>query len=785
MLRITRKKIIVLAVLALLTIFYFFSLPKKLFTAPYSTVLQSSSGKLLSASIADDGQWRFPESDTVPQKFIDAITTFEDKRFYYHPGVDVLSLARALRQNIKAGKVVSGGSTLTMQVIRLSRNERSRSVFEKTIECILATRLELRFSKNEILALYAAHAPFGGNVVGLEAACWRYFGRNPKNLSWAEAALLAVLPNSPSMMHPGRNRAFLKTKRDRLLDKLKDAGKFDQFTCDLAKAEEIAEEPMPLPRYARHLLTRIMGDGLKGTRLTSSVDYDLQIRIEQILNDHRQRLKANQVHNIAALLLDVNTGEVKAYAGNVSSGGTHGDDVDVIMAPRSTGSILKPMLYAACLDEGNILQRSLLSDFPVFINGFAPKNFSHQFDGAVHADQALIRSLNVPAVQMLKDYRYEKFHKQLQRLGMTTLTKSPDHYGLSLILGGAEGKLWDIAGIYASMARCLNAYFQFPGKNRYDKTNYRSPSYSKVERHELQLEETSLLSAAALYQTFDVLKEVYRPGEESGWKYFDNSKKIAWKTGTSFGFRDAWAVGVTPGHVVAIWVGNADGEGRPGLTGTEAAAPIMFDIFSLLPDQSWFQVPLQEMQLMITCKESGFIASPKCNNTDTVMHIKSGVRSGICPYHKTIHVSRDLKYQVHSGCADINEIVNLDWFILPPVQEYYFKSTNLSYKTLPPFRHDCLAAENITAMDMIYPKNHTRIFIPREIDGVLGNSVFELAHRDPRTTVFWHLDGKYLGSTKMIHHMAVSTGEGKHMITAVDESGRSIERHFEVISKLN
>jgi penicillin-binding protein 1C len=372
---------------------YWFCLPSVLFEEPCSTVLESSDGTLLSASIAEDGQWRFPAGDTVPEKFKEALILFEDKRFRSHPGVDLLSMGRALRQNIKAGRVVSGGSTLSMQVIRLSRKGKPRSLFQKGIELVLATRLELRYSKEEVLSLYAAHAPFGGNVVGLEAACWRYFGVDPENLSWAEAALLAVLPNSPSLIHPGKNRTLLKTKRDRLLDKLCEAGKIDAFTCSLSKEEPVPEQPHALPRMARHLLTRMSKEGFARQKIASTVDLHLQQRVEQIIQDHHERLKVNQIFNAAAIVLEVETGNVLAYAGNVESGhGDHGNDVDIISSPRSTGSILKPFLYAAMLHEGKILPRALLPDVPVMINGFAPKNFSREYDGAVPADKALIRS---------------------------------------------------------------------------------------------------------------------------------------------------------------------------------------------------------------------------------------------------------------------------------------------------------------------------------------------------------------------------------------------------------
>ncbi len=779
------KTVIASALTLACVLYYVFSLPDPLFNNPYSTVLKANHGELLSATIANDGQWRFPETDSVPVKFEEALIAFEDKRFYYHPGVDPLSLGRALKQNIFDGRVVSGGSTITMQVIRLSRKGKPRTVFQKFIEMALATRLELGYSKKEILGLYASHAPFGGNVVGLEAACWRYFGRDPYQLSWGEAALLAVLPNAPSLIHPGKNRPLLKEKRDKLLDKLVAIGKIDAFTASLSKDEMIPEEPQSLPRHARHLLTRAMKEGHAGNFIHSTLDNNLQERTEQIIQDHHQRLAANQIHNAAAIVIEVSTGRVLAYVGNTSVNSNHGDDVDIITARRSTGSILKPFLYAAMLDEGKILPKTLLPDVPTIINGFSPKNFSKEYDGAVAANKALIRSLNIPAVHMLKTYRYEKFHSLLKNIGMSTLNRSPDHYGLSLILGGAEGTLWDIAGMYASMSRTLNNYWEHPGKNRYDKSDFHHPYYSSskdVIPAEAALEETSWLSAAAIFQTFDALKEVYRPGEESGWRYFSSSKKIAWKTGTSFGFRDAWAVGVTPHYVVGVWAGNADGEGRPGLTGTDAASPVMFDIFAQLKEDDWFRAPLQEMEKITVCKQSGYRNGSWCNDVDTVSVTRQGLQTGACPFHKLVNVTANGKFRVHSECESMDNIIQATWFVLPPMQEYYFRPKNYSYKTLPPFRKGCQSATPLVAMDLIYPKADSKIFIPRELNGVAGKVVFELAHRNPDAVVFWHLDGNFVGSTKGNHNLPLNPHRGKHSLTIMDENGETLNYTFDVIS---
>jgi penicillin-binding protein 1C len=388
----------------------------------------------------------------------------------------------------------------------------------------------------------------------------------------------------------------------------------------------------------------------------------------------------------------------------------------------------------------------------------------------------------------LKTYRYEKFHQLLKHLGMTTLTHPPDHYGLSLILGGAEGTLWDVTGMYASMARTLNHYFRYPGKNKYTRGDFHGLQYVQAETDAEEasrtLSETSVVSAGAIFQTFETLKELSRPGEESGWRNFHSTKKIAWKTGTSFGFRDGWAVGVTPEFAVGVWVGNADGEGRPGLTGTDAAAPVLFDIFSQLPGHAWFSQPLSDLEQIAICSKSGYRHTPLCGTPDTARVPPNGLLSGACPYHQKVHLTADKKFRVHSACASVDKMTEANWFLLPPVQEYYYRPKNVSYVQLPPFRSDCVAGAHFPAMDIIYPKPYARIFIPRSLDGKPGAAVFELAHRDPGTTVFWHLDGTFIGSTRRNHQMPLHPPEGRHKLTVMDEKGDFVEQTFEVLSKI-
>ncbi len=778
------------AALVLLAIAYYFVLPRHLFNDPYSTVTLDRDGQLLGATIATDGQWRFPMGDTVPDKFRQAIVLFEDEHFYRHPGINPVSMLRALRQNIEAGHIVSGGSTITMQVIRLSRKGKSRTLWEKLVEVVMATRLELAMSKAEVLQHYAAHAPFGGNVVGIEAAAWRYFGRDATQLSWAEACLLAVLPNQPGLLHPGRNRSQLEAKRNRLLNKLLKRGIIDSLTCQLARQEALPSAPLPLPQAAPHLLIRALKQGHTGQIVRTTINSNLHQQVGQVVHRHHKVLSQNHIYNAAVLVLDVTTGQTLAYIGNTNNGNSaeHGDAVDVVTAPRSSGSILKPVLYAAMLDEGTLLPHTLVPDVPTIIAGFNPQNFNKKYDGAVPASAALARSLNIPAVHMLRDYGIEKLHNKLQAVGLTTITRSANNYGLSLILGGAETKLWDVCGMYASMARTLNNYYQHPGVNHYAQEDYHpatyllpQPSASGNPARPTYLEH-SVLDAPALYHMFEAMSQVNRPEAEQSWEAFMSSQKVAWKTGTSYGFRDGWAVGVTPRYVVGVWTGNADGEGRPGLVGLLSAAPVLFDVLQLLPKTRWFERPLAEMVPATICRASGHLARMHCDVVDTLLIPERGVDSEGCPYHRLVHLDATGKYQVTLNCETEANMQHRPWFVLPPAQEWYYKYQNSRYKRLPPFKAGCQESTlAVKPMDVIYPREDARIVVPLELDGSKGKTVFEVAHRRPNAEVHWHLDEAYVGTTRQNHVLGLQPGPGSHVLTLVDEDGEVLERAFEVI----
>jgi penicillin-binding protein 1C len=772
-------------------------LPDPLFNEPLATVLLARDGTLLSARIATDGQWRFPPRTQVPEKYRRAVIAYEDKRFEHHIGVDPLAIARALTLNLRRGKIVSGASTLTMQVARLARasgvdgegaaRRPPRGFGEKLFEMLLALRIELSDSKTGILGLYASHAPFGGNIVGIEAAAWRYFGRAPESLSWAEAATLAVLPNAPALVTPGRHRTQLKAKRDRLLHRLRDEGVLSEMDLRLALAEGLVDAPRPLPDAAPHLLETLRTEHPGISRFETTLDAGLQATAMQMVRDRADTLAHEEINNLAALVVDNQSFEVLAYVGNSywSASNTTGLAVDIVQRPRSTGSILKPFLYAGLLDSGQLLPHMLVPDVPTQYPGFSPENFDHVYRGALPADFALAQSLNVPAVRLLREYGVERFYDLLKGLGVSTLVRAPRDYGLTLILGGAEATLWDVTGMYANLVdiarrttpgpptpyRRLEVLRHAPAKGISAR-----PSSSRVAE----------ISTGAAWLTLQALLEGQRPQEEAHWRSFATSRKIAWKTGTSWGLRDAWALGGTSRYTVGVWVGNANGEGRAGLTGAMAAAPLLFALHSRLDPSPWLTEPSLALKRVEVCADDGFLASDACERKPDWIPAGSHFDRQ-SPYHQLIHLDTSGRFQVDSTCERVSNMQHVSWFVLPPAEELYYRRLHASYRELPPLRADCqrgaIARDERSPMEFLYPSVSGKIYIPIELDGSPGRTIFEAVHRDREATLYWHLDGEFLGSTQTFHQLALDVPPGQHVVTIVDTRGNRLSRSFEVLAR--
>ena len=782
---------------ALLLLFHFSPIPYSPHQQMLSKVLLDKNGVLLAAKIAEDQQWRFPPSTQLPAKYVQALLTFEDKYFYSHPGVNPLAILRALYSNLERGRVVSGGSTITMQLARLIRHDPPRTYFNKTVEVLLAFKLEWHYSKQEILSLYAAHAPFGGNTVGFSAAAWRYFSQTTlghqsrDRLTWAEAALLAVLPNSPALIHPGRGREKLLAKRNRLLKKLYQKGTLSRNEYQLSLLEKLPEKPQALPRLAPHLLTTLIQKQAETAIFESTLDANIQRPLLALAKGQSQRLAANGVYNFAVVIIDNQALTPLAYLGNYtpsrldnaqsSLAPLHAKDVDIATRPRSTGSILKPFLYALMLQEGLLLADTLIPDVPVNFSGFTPENFDREYRGAVTAKQALASSLNIPAVNMLKQYGIEKFYDKLQAMGLSTLLRSPDHYGLSLILGGAEGNLLELTQLNAMLTHLARTGNGAPvSAVSLLKTPIIPSSNNPAPTPNFPIEQ------GAAWLTLEALLDVRRPGNENTWRHFSSSQPIAWKTGTSYGLRDAWAIGNSGKYTVGVWAGNASGEGIAGLSGLATAAPIMFNIFNLLGNTQWLQAPEFALKAVNICKNDGYLAAGHCEATQTLAPVNSHFQTS-SPFHQRVHLDRSGHFRVHGGCEQVKNMRTEHRFILPPHQEFYWKQHHPEYQTLPPWRADCIASladyTRDMPMEIIYPQRAAKIYIPIELSGKKGQVVFKASHRHAQTKIHWHVDNRFIQTTQYFHHVALQLSGGKHQLTLIDESGNRLQSHFTVLEK--
>ena len=743
------RRIILLSILFCIACFLWW--PLTLEDQPYSTVIYDTDGNLLSAQIATDGQWRLPLSDSVPTKFAKCITTFEDKRFYHHIGIDPLAILRAIRLNLTYRRIVSGASTIPMQIVRLDNGGKKRSIINKVKESLRAIRLDAQFSKEEILKIYASRAPFGGNVVGLETAAWRYFDKGPYQLSWAEMATLAVLPNAPSLIRIDKNRPRLLIKRNNLLHRLHLHQYIDDIELELAIEEPLGTGYYDLPNQAPHLLQAVKRN------LYRKEEYDISTHVQRSNNDlldrHYHEWSANGIHNAAILVKDNLTDKIIAYNANVPAS-TDEYAVDMIRAKRSSGSILKPILYAAAMQDGLITPDYWLVDIPTYINGFNPTNYYDTYQGLVSASAALSMSLNVPFVRLLQDYGVDKFRRRLIGLGFESVDRSADHYGLTLILGGAEVTLWDLVQGYSSMVGGLE--------------------HSNQDIY---------YDSGTIYKMLEAMGTFKRPDGHGDWEHFNSSHKISWKTGTSYGHRDAWAVGLSPQYTVGVWVGNADGEGREDVIGTSAAGTVLFEVFDHLAiSSSWFKEPLEDMDQLALCSASGALASKHCPNIYYQSIPRSGINTNLCAYHQVLHVDSSHQWRVHTSCVEEGLIHQKSFLKLNPHIKSYYALRDPTLEDIPPLHPLCRSANYGSEMEFVYPNDGEKIYLPKDLNNKQQELIITVAHDTQEAEVFWYINDHYHGTTTGQHKLSFSYPKGIYSIYCVDQFGTSIARTFEIVS---
>lgn len=527
------------------------------------TVVLARDGQPLRAFPDRDGVWRYPVTpDQVSPLYVEALLNYEDRWFAHHPGINPLALARAVAQGLRHGRLVSGGSTLTMQVARILDGT-PHTLAGKLRQMLRALQLEAHLSKREILTLYLNHAPFGGTVEGVEAASWAYLGKSAQRLSHAEAALLAVLPQAPTRLRPDRNAEVARAYRDKVLERMARLGVWTPAAVADARIETVASRSLQPPMTAALFSERLRAAYPNRRRIASTIDVELQRALEARVGDYLARLPERT--SAALLVVDNETLETLAYVGSGAFGSeARLGHVDMVRAWRSPGSTLKPFLYGLALDDGLIHSESLLVDTPQAFGGYRPGNFDMAFNGPVAAAEALRLSLNIPAVDLLDRITPTRFAARLEHAGLSLRLPRGALPNLSVILGGAGARLEDLIGAYSALNRGGIA-----GRVRY--------------LRDAPVVDRRLLSEGAAWIVREMLEANPRPGYASGSFDTGSRPRVAWKTGTSYGFRDAWAIGTTRRHTVGVWIGRPDGTPLPGQYGAVTALPLMFQAVDTLP----------------------------------------------------------------------------------------------------------------------------------------------------------------------------------------------------------
>ncbi len=758
----------------MITIFILVSwllIPIKTEIKDYSTVVTDKNNKILRVFLNKDEQWFLPPDKNlkVPDKLKISIINFEDKYFYYHLGFNPVSIFNSFYENIQKGYKARGGSTITMQVIRLLNPQR-RTYFNKFKEIFNAIKIEITHSKNDILNLYINNAPYGGNIIGYRSATLYYYQKLPEQLTWSESATLAVLPNSPGIISPVNNNQLLIDKKNRLLTLLKNKNIIDDETYNISIKEPVPNMINKTPFLAPHLSQMLKNKYKDENIIKTNIISEYQEDIEKIVKNYTRFLKSRGIKNISVLVADTKTSEVITYIGSQdffdkSSKG----EVNGVIAPRSTGSILKPFLYSLAIDDGIILPETLIKDIPTYFGAFSPENSDKKYSGLISAKEALTRSLNVPATLLLNQYGVYDFYNFLKKAGLSTLFRKSDDYGLTLILGGAEGNLFEITSLYRGLAD--NGNFKKLKLTPFDEIEYK------------QNNQKPLISKGSAYLTLNMLKELKRPDSEYYWQQYERQFKVAWKTGTSFGNRDAWAVGVNPSFTVGIWAGNFSGESNSNLKGATSAGSLMFDIFNYLPKnkgKTWFKEPYEDLEMIEICKETGFKAGLSCNHKHLVEVPIKAKNLKICPYHKSIFVSNDNKTQVCSLCWENGNYKKVSMpFYSPDIVQFLRQRGNI-INDIPPHKESCPSIHSQNQIKIIYPTEGAKIFLPKDIGGINQKLNLKAAHINSKNKIYWYIDDKFLGLTKNNHSKSIELLKGNHNLSIVDQNGNKDSCSFSV-----
>ena len=719
----------------------------------YSTLITDNKGELINAYLTKDEKWRMKtELNEISPLLSKTIIAKEDKYFYSHPGINPAAIARAAVKNIFRLKRTSGASTITMQVAR-ALEPGDRNIWSKIRESFRALQLEWKYSKDEILQLYLNLVPYGGNIEGVKAASLLYFRKNPDHLSLAEITALSIIPNRPSSLVIGKNNDLIIAERNRWLQKFAAEKVFTSKEIEDALAEPLTAKRNVVPHYLPHLSYKLKKQG--SYLIHTNIDLNAQLKTEKIVEDYVRAQRLRNIKNAAVVIIDNKTHKVITYLGSSGfSDTTDGGQVNGAAAIRQPGSTLKPLLYAMCFDEGLLTPKTVVPDVPVNYEGYAPENYDKKFNGLVTTEFALEHSLNIPAVKSLRQLGHEKLIRKLSACNFRQIQKDQRKLGLSMILGGCGTSLEELTALFSSFA---------------NEGVYISPLY--VEDDSIRPKVT-VASPGATYMINEMLSKINRPDFPVNWSATERMPKIAWKTGTSYGRRDAWSIGYNKNYTVGVWIGNFSGVGVADLSGANIATPLLFRIFNTIDydnDKDWFHQP-EDCDMRQVCSETGLLPSGHCTSLITDYFIPLVSSTKTCNNQQEIMVSADEKISYCKSCVPQSGYKKKWYKIAEADIQAWYEENGIVYQKIPPHNPDCELIFKGNAPVIVSPSNNTEYLInkndpePLQLVSKTANDV---------SKVYWYVNDQFYKSCNAGEKQFFVPDEGPVKISCTDDKGRN------------
>jgi penicillin-binding protein 1C len=721
---------------------------------PYSLVVQDRHGTFLHAFLAEDGMWRIQtRSSEIPKRLKDVLIKKEDRFFYYHPGVNPVSVCRAFLQNIFAGRRVSGASTLTMQVARmLERKE--RTYLNKVIEMFRAFQLEWRYSKDQILDLYLSIVPLGGNLEGLESASLFYYQTPLERLNIAQLFDLILIPNDPNHLRPDKNAVNLFVERKRQSAPWIKRGLLSRLDSIVIWETRPDAKRKPLAMVAPHFCSRIKEQANTSGAVQTSLDLPIQTTAEILLRNHLRPWKKLGVQNGAVLVIDNSTMEVVSYIGSPDfTDSTAQGQVDAVRALRSPGSALKPFLCALEMERGTLTPKTRLLDVPYDDEGFTAENYDGTFSGFVYTDEALRRSLNVPFVRLLRETGVQRFIKFMQGVGVTSLVPQQEKLGLSIILGGCGITLDELTSAYATFA---------------NEGIYREPLFLKATEEKNR--EKRAFSPSTAFLVTEILSGLDRPDIPNNFASSLNLPKVAFKTGTSYGRRDAWCFGYSSEYTIGVWIGNVTNKGNPDLLASKSATPLLIDLFNSLSStnrKTILRTP-SDIGVRSVCAVSGKLPTEHCRELVQEYYSFAQTRNQYCDVHREYLVSTDGRKHYCPSCLGTHPHKVQVYLEYPAELLTFWKRTGTPFKLAPPHNPACDRLFAGEGPKIISPSQGMTYYLTDMNQQILIQASSGVEVRQHR----WYIDTRFIGSKKAGDRLFMNLNEGTHSITCLDDKGR-------------